>query len=249
MNTKIDIKDKIALVTGSNRGIGKAIVESFLNQGAAKVYAAVRTIESATPLVEAYGDRVVPIQIDLGKPDTIKIAAKKASDVQVVVNNAGVLRAASPLADDAIDGLIFEMEINVFGLIRMAQAFAPILKTNGGGAFIQLNSVASMKSFSDFATYSASKAAAYSITQALREVLGKQDTTVISVHPGPIATDMATAAGLGEIAEPPSLVADGIIDALKAGVFHVFPDSMAKMIGDAYQSFAENIVEANLMEG
>ena len=249
MNRKIDIKDKIALVTGSNRGIGKAIVESFLNNGAAKVYAAVRTLESATPLVEAYGDRVVPIQFDLGKPDTIKIAAKKASDVQVVVNNAGVLRTASPLADDAIDALNFEMEINVFGLIRMAQAFAPILNTNGGGAFIQLNSVASMKSFSDFSTYCASKAAAYSITQALRELLEQQGTAVLSVHPGPIATDMAANAGLGEIAESASLVGDGIVAALKSGDFHLFPDPMAKMVGDAYRSFAENIVEANLMEG
>lgn len=249
MKTNIDIKDKITLVTGSNRGIGKVIVESFLKHGAAKVYASVRTIDSVTPLVDAHGDRVVPIQIDLAKPNTIKMAANTASDVQVVVNNAGVLLTASPLSDDAINALDFEMEVNVFGLIHIAQAFAPILKTNGGGAFIQLNSGASMKSFSDFATYSASKAAAYSITQALREVLGQQGTTVISVHPGPIATDMATAAGLGEIAEPASLVADGIIDALKAGDFHVFPDSMAKMIGDAYRSFAENIVEANLMEG
>ncbi len=130
----------------------------------------------------------------------------------------------------------------------MAQAFAPILKTNGGGAFVQLNSVASMKCFSDFATYSASKAAAYSITQALREVFFQQGTAVLSVHPGPIATDMATDAGLGEIAEPASLVGEAIVVALKAGDFHVFPDSMAKMVGDAYQSFAENIVEANLVE-
>ncbi len=249
MNYKIDIKNKIALVTGANRGIGKEIVESFLKHGAAKVYAAVRTIESATPLVNAYGDRVVPIQIDLEQPDTIKTAAETASDVEVVVNNAGVLRTATPLAEDAIDALTFEMETNVFGLMRMAQAFAPILKTNGGGAFVQLNSIASMKCFSDFATYSASKAAAYSITQALRELLEQQNTAVLSVHPGPIATDMGTAAGFDEIGEPASLVSEGIVTALNTGDFHLFPDTMAKMVGDAYQSYAENIVEANLMEG
>ena len=131
----------------------------------------------------------------------------------------------------------------------MAQAFAPVLKANGGGAFVQLNSVASMKNFADFATYSASKAAAYSITQALRELLGQQGTAVLSVHPGPIATDMSDAAGMSEIAEPPSLVAEGIVAALKAGDFHLFPDSMAKQFGDAYQSFAENIVEADQSEG
>jgi short-subunit dehydrogenase len=105
-----------------------------------------------------------------------------------------------------------------------------------------------MKCFVGFSTYCASKAAAYSITQALRELLGDQGTQVLSVHPGPIATDMADSAGFGEMAEPTSLVSEGIIAALKAGDFHLFPDTLAKQIGDAYQSFAKNIVEANIME-
>jgi NAD(P)-dependent dehydrogenase (short-subunit alcohol dehydrogenase family) len=244
----LDIHGKTALVTGANRGIGKAIVESFIQHGAAKVYAAVRSLDSAKDLVETHGDKVSPIQIDLGKPETIAAAAKTASDVQVVVNNAGVLRNSTSLADDAVESLQFETEINVFGLIRMAQAFAPILKANGGGAFVQLNSVASMKCFADFATYSASKAAAYSITQGLRDLLADQDTAVLSVHPGPIATDMANRAGLGEIADSPSVVGDGIVAALNAGRFHLFPDSMARQIGSAYESFAEDVVEANLTE-
>jgi len=126
MNINYNIKGKTALVTGANRGIGKAIVESFLNNGATKVYAAVRTLSTASFLVQQHGDKVVPIQIDLDKPETIIAAAVTAKDVQVVVNNAGVLRTSTPLAADAIDSLDFEMKINVFGLIRMAQAFAPI---------------------------------------------------------------------------------------------------------------------------
>ena len=139
--------------------------------------------------------------------------------------------------------------MNVYGLIRMAQAFAPVLAANGGGAFVQLNSVVSVKNFASSATCSASKAAAYSITQALRDTLKAQGTQVMSVHAGPIATDMANSAGLGAIAEPASLVADGIVAALAAGEFHVFPDSMARKFWSAYQGFARAVVEAEASEG
>ncbi|WP_242056180.1 SDR family NAD(P)-dependent oxidoreductase [Nostoc flagelliforme] len=113
--------------------------------------------------VEQYGLRVVPIQVDLGDPQSI-VAAQTAPDVQVVINNAGVFQAGTPLAENAIAALEFQMNINVYGLIYMAQAFAPVLKANGGGVFAQINSVASLKGFPDSATYCASKAAAYSIT-------------------------------------------------------------------------------------
>lgn len=243
------IENSVALVTGANRGIGKSIVEGLLNAGAAKVYAAARNLESLNPLVSQYGDRIVPVNVDLNDPATITDAAGVAHDVNIVVNNAGMLNNADPLASDAIELFQQEIDVNVYGLMRVAQAFAPVLKQNGGGALVQLNSVASMKSFADFATYSASKAASYSITQALRDKLTEQGTQVVSVHPGPIATDMAKDAGLGEIAEPPSLVADAIVEAIENGAFHAFPDTMAKQIGEAYNSYATGIVEANLMEG
>jgi NAD(P)-dependent dehydrogenase (short-subunit alcohol dehydrogenase family) len=244
-----EVRGKTALITGANRGIGRAILQSVLQHGAAKVYAAVRNIDSAAPLVAEYGQRVQPVQVDLSQPETIRAATEIAADVQLVVNSAGVLRTATPLDDDAIKLLQEEIETNVLGLMRVAQAFAPILKANGGGALVQLNSVASMKCFSNFATYCASKAAAYSITQALRELLRDQGTLVISVHPGPIATDMATAAGLAEMADPPSVVAEGIVRGLQSGEFHLFPDSMARKIGMVYQGFGRTIVEANLTSG
>ena len=243
-----DVKDKVVLVTGANRGIGRAIVEGAVQRGAKKVYAAVRRLESADSLVDKFGDLVVPIHVDLEKPETIRAAASAANDVQVVINNAGVLKNADPLSDHAVDSLLYEINVNVVGLIHIAQAFAPVLKSNGGGAFAQLNSVASVKAFADFATYSASKAASYSITQSLRDKLTEQGTHVVSVHPGPIATDMADSAGLGEIAEPPSLVADAIFQAMQDGEFHAYPDTMAKQVGQAYQSFAESVVEASMDE-
>ncbi|NND98028.1 MAG: SDR family oxidoreductase [Pirellulaceae bacterium] len=243
-----DVANKTVLVTGANRGIGKAILKEALDRGAAKVYAAVRNIHSVDPLVAEYGDRVVPVRVDLEDPESIIAAAKTATDVDVVVNNAGVLQRASSLDRHAIDSLQHEMNVNVYGLIRVAQAFAPVLKANGGGAIAQLNSVASVKNFSDFATYCASKAASYSITQGLRDSLQAQGTQVVSVHPGPIATDMATDAGLEDGAESPALVATAIFDAIAEGHFHVWPDSTAKQVGGAYQGFAENVVETEMQE-
>jgi len=248
MPIKYDIKDKTALVTGANRGIGKIITETFLQQGAKKVYAAVRNTDKALPLIEKYGKRIEAVQIDLEKPETIIAASQHIKDVEVVVNNAGVNTRSTPLDTDAINSLNFEMEINVNGLVRMAQAFAPVLRINGGGAFIQINSVASIKNIVPIATYSASKAAAYSITQALRSLLSEQGTFVMSVHPGPIATDMiATVPGMLEIAEPPEVVADNIMAALSSGDFHVFPDKIAREVKEAYQSFAKDAIEANTL--
>lgn len=242
------VEDRVALVTGANRGIGKSIVEELLRNGVRKVYAAARNLESLNALMATHGDSITPIRIDLNEPQTITAAAETAADAEIVINNAGMLNITGPLADNAVAALQGEIEVNVYGLIRMAQAFAPVLNANGGGAFVQLNSVASMKSFADFATYSASKAAAYSITQALRDVLKAQGTRVISVHPGPIATDMANSAGLGEIAEPAELVPRAIIAALAENEFHAFPDTMARQVGGVYRDFASNVVEANLME-
>jgi NAD(P)-dependent dehydrogenase (short-subunit alcohol dehydrogenase family) len=242
-------QNKVALVTGANRGIGKAIVESLVKAGAAKVYAAVRDPATVQAFASASGGKVIPLKLDLAKADTITAAAQTAQDVQLVINNAGVLKTAGPLAPDAVEALQFEMEVNVYGLLRMAQAFAPKLAANGGGAFVQINSVVSMKTFADFTTYCASKAAAYAVTQGLRENLQPQGTLVVSVHPGPIATDMANDAGLAAIAEPPSLVGEAILASLAAGEFHCYPDSMAKKIGAAYHSFAASVIESAGGEG
>lgn len=243
MNTR-SAEGEVALVTGANRGIGKAIVQTLIEAGARKVYAAVRDPDTARPLVEEHGDRVVPLELDLTREDTIQKAAAEAADAKIVINNAGVLKTASALDESAHEALDFEMQVNVHGLLRMARAFAPVLEKQGGGVFVQLNSVVSMKNFPDFTTYCASKAAAYSITQALRVLLAEQGTHVISVHPGPIDTDMGQEAGLSDIAEPADMVGKAILEALREGDFHAFPDSMARELGEAYASFARNVIEA-----
>ncbi len=245
MNTSFDIGGKIALITGANRGIGRAILESISHHGVSKVYAAVRNVETAQPLVDKFGPMVVPIELDMTKPETITAAAEVASDVNFVINNAGVLTQTGALSSRVFESLAYEMDVNVYGLLRVAQAFAPVLKANGGGAFVQINSVASIKSFPGIRTYSASKAAAYSITQGLRESLKEQGTVVLSVHPGPIETDMAANAGMVEGLESPKVVADGIVAALRVGYPHLFPDTQARKFWHAYESFATSVIESD----
>ena len=240
----ISVKGKVALVTGANRGIGKAIVESFLNHGASKVYLAVRDPQSTKELEAQFGDKVITLQADVSdKASIIKLAAQ-AKDVDIVVNNAGIMRFASPLSDNVEEALTEELNINAFSLLRVANAFAEILEANKG-ALVQLNSIASLRTFGDISTYCASKAASYALTQGLREKLGEKGVSVLSVHPGPIATDMGASAGF-DGAPAATSVSEGIIAALESGDFHLFPDELAKQFEVAYQNFADNIITADL---
>lgn len=237
------IDSKVAFVTGANRGIGKAIVESFIEHGARKVYLAVRDPQSTIDLQQRYGNKVVTLTVDVSDPESIAAAAEQAKDVEVVVNNAGVLEVANPLSENIEQALRHEMDVNVYGLLRVANAFAPILSSQASAAFVQLNSVASIKNFADFSGYSASKAAAYSITQGLQEKFAPLGIQVLSVHPGPIKTDMADKAGFEE-SDPASSVSEAIVSALSSGEFHVFPDSLAQQFWGAYQGYSEAIIEA-----
>jgi NAD(P)-dependent dehydrogenase (short-subunit alcohol dehydrogenase family) len=243
----IDPQGRTVLITGANRGIGLAYAKAFLDAGVAKLYATARKPEELKPLVDEHGDKVVPLALDLSDEASVNAAAQTASDVDIVVNNGGVLAKGDAFGDKVFDNLDFEIDVNVKGLIRIARAFAPVLKANGGGALVQLNSIASLRNFAPFTTYSASKAASYSITQGLHDQLAKQGTDVVSVHPGPIGTDMGDDAGF-EDAPPPSVVADATIEALKSGAFHCFPDQMAKEMWQAYEGFGSNVVEPAMQE-
>ena len=165
------IEHSIALVTGANRGIGKAIVEELLARGASKVYAGVRNAESVQPLVAQYGDRVVPLTLDVTNNNDIAAAASAASDVQILVNNAGIVSGMGRSITGNEQGFRDELEVNVFGPLAMATAFRGVIESSRG-VIVNLNTVGSLVSFPMAPSYSASKAATHSITQALRVELG-----------------------------------------------------------------------------
>lgn len=236
-----NISNKVVFITGANRGIGKSITEHFIEQGAKKVYLAVRNTSSTKALEEKYGERVETIQVDITDEASILEAAGKATDVDVVINNAGIISTVPPLADNALDTLKEEMDVNVYGLMRVAKAFEATLIAKQG-ALVQLNSVASIKNFLDMTTYCTSKAASYSVTQGLRDHFKPHNVSVLSVHPGVVATDMADLAGFSDIASSPQVVPVGILSALDEGEFHVFPDAVAKQMEAGFQSYADNVI-------
>ena len=184
-----------ALVTGANRGLGAAISQALVGAGA-KVYGAARDTTTIT------NPDVIPVRIDVTSADDIASAASICGDVSIVVNNAGIGRSSASLAPDAIDAARAELETNYFGIMRMAQAFVPVLRENGGGALVNVLSVLSFVSMPQAATYSASKAAAWSLTNALRMELRQQGTLVVAVHAGFIDTDMAAGHRRGEDQPP-----------------------------------------------
>jgi len=217
----MNIQHTTALVTGANRGIGKAFADALLDRGATKVYAAVRDVATVTD------PRLVPVQLDVTDPDRVAAVAHELDDVQLVVNNAGVLHVAIP-PSASLDTARVELETNYLGLVSITQAFAPVLERNGGGAFINMLSVFSWVATPLLTTYSASKAAAWSFTNAARVVLKRQGTQVVGVYAGPVDTDMTAAIDLEKIA--PATVALGALDALEADEPEAVVDDYSRAI-------------------
>jgi len=204
------IEDSIAVVTGANRGLGKAFVNSLLEAGAAKVYACARD-----PLQIAGGDRIVPIRLDITSAEQVNAAARGCSDADLLFNNAGILRDCSVLGDGAEDALRAELEVNVFGTLRMLRAFAPVLARQGGGALVNILSVVSWISSPILATYAVTKSAAWSVTNGLRDALRPQGTLVVGAHFGFVDTDLT--AGIDRPKLAAADVAAAILDGVAAG--------------------------------
>jgi len=230
----IRIEGTVALVTGANRGIGRALVEALVEAGAKKVYAGSRDPKAVDELVKRHGARVVAVRLDVTRPGEVENAAAQAGDVRLLVNNAGVAaHAGAPFTDAAWhEAGRREMDVNVFGTLSVTQAFAPVLARNGGGAVVNIVSVAALSNFPLLASYSASKAALHSLTQASRLMLKGQGTYVGGVYPGPVDTDMA--AKIPSEKTPPQEVARAILAGIERGDEDIFPDVVARQFGKTY---------------
>jgi NAD(P)-dependent dehydrogenase (short-subunit alcohol dehydrogenase family) len=233
--TTYPIKGTTALVTGANRGIGRAIVDALLARGAAKVYATARNVDSLKALVAASGGRVVPLQLDVTNPEQIRAAAAAASDVRLLINNAGIVKKMGGDITDPqwIQAGRDEFETNVIGVLAVTQAFTPTLTQRPGGAIVNLASVVSLVNIPVVASYSVSKAAVHSLTQATRAYLAPHQVYVAGVYPGPIDTDMARDFPMEKTSV--EVTANAILDGIEARREEIFPDPYSQQLGALYQ--------------
>ncbi len=219
------IKDSIVFVTGANRGIGRAFVELLLEFGAKNIYATVRNPADTATFSHMDTSRVEPVILDVTKPDMVRAAGESHDDVTLLINNAGIAKFAGLISDATGEAARAEMETNYFGTLNMVRAFAPVLAANGGGAMVNMASIASFVNFPVLGSYSASKAAVHSLVQGVRAELAAQGTHVVGVYPGPVDTRMAEPFPLEKAA--PEDVARKILKALENGDEDVYPDRMS----------------------
>jgi NAD(P)-dependent dehydrogenase (short-subunit alcohol dehydrogenase family) len=209
----VSIPGSIALVTGGQRGIGKAFADELLARGAAKVYVTAREPKPTDD------PRLVALPLEVTDDASVAALAAKLTDLTIVVNNAGA-GGSGPLLTGDVEAARALFDINVFGPLRIAKAFAPILKANGGGALIDIHSLLTWVAGSG--AYGATKAAIWSITNSLRLELEPQDTLVVGVHFGFADTDLTERITAPKIA--PSEVAIATLDAVEKGETEVLVD-------------------------
>lgn len=216
------INGSVAFVTGANRGLGLAFAQGFLAAGAGKVYVGVRDPRKiAIPGLQS-------IKLDITNPDDIAAAAKACADVNLLINNAGILQPAPLLSESGMAAARAQMETNFFGTLAVSSAFAPILKKNGGGALVNVVSVLSWLNLPMLGGYCASKSAGWALTNGIRNELRKQGTLVVGVHAAFIDTDMARNVEAPKI-RPEDVVLQ-TLKAIEAGQEEVLADDTTKKV-------------------
>lgn len=216
------IDNATVLVTGANRGIGLAFARELRFRGAKKVYAGARDPSTVhEPFVEA-------IALDVTRPEQVAAAAARAADVTLVINNAGIFDVGGFLGADSEAQARRLLEVNFFGMLRMSQAFAPVLGANGGGGLLNVLSIASWFNAGQLAAYAATKAAAWSLTNALRHELAAQRTQVTALHMSFVDTDMAR--GVDQPKTSAEEIVRQALDGLEAGLDEVLADARTRRI-------------------
>ena len=216
------IEGSVALVTGADRGLGQADARELVSRGAAKVYGAARHRDQVTE------PGVTPISLDITDPGQVGRVAEQCADVSLLINNAGVMKASTFIGAPTLDAARQEMETNYFGTLSMCRAFAPVLAAHGGGAIVNMLSVTSFYTNPLDASYGASKAAGWSLTNGIRLELHLQGTLVIGVHAGFIDTDMAALVDAPKLS--PQSMAQQICDAIEAGQVEVLADERTRFV-------------------
>ena len=214
-----------AFVTGTSRGIGRALVQRLLAAGCPKIYCAARDPAHIQDLIATAPDRLHPIALDITDLAAVTAAAAAAPDTTLLINNAGINFNQAFTAPDVLERAHTEMDTNYLGPLRTIRAFAPILGRNGGGAVVNILSLLAEISLPAMGPLCASKAAALSFTQAARAHLRAQGTHVLAVLPGAVDTDMSR--GLDAPKMPAVSVADAVIDGLERGLEEIYPGDMA----------------------
>lgn len=233
----MQFKDKTVLITGANRGIGRALVETCLKRDAAKVYACARNPET---LPDFEDSRVVPVKLDVLDNGLISAAAEKCTDTQILINNAGTLNGGTALGGD-LEGFKKDMLVNCFGVVEVIRAFVPVLAKNPEARIVNIASIANYVNFPFIAGYSASKAALYSMSQAFRIELSSRNIPVHIVNPGAIDTDMNKGSAM-EMTSP-SDVAASIVAAVEAEIEDIIPDKIGRGMFEIWQRSPRELEE------
>jgi len=214
------LNNSVVFVTGANGGLGREFVKQFLERGASKVYASARNPR------EWNDPRIVPIVLDITSDDSVAAAAAQATDVTIVVNNAGSYRADDSITGGDLDDIRSMFETNFFGAVRVGRAFAPILARNGGGALLDVHSALSWLGVAG--AYSAAKAAMWSATNSFRIELAGQGTHVVGLHLG--YTDTPMIADIDAPKNDPADVVRAGIDGVENGEYEVLADEASVSI-------------------
>jgi NAD(P)-dependent dehydrogenase (short-subunit alcohol dehydrogenase family) len=219
------IEGSIAIVTGSNRGIGKSFVDKLRDAGASKIYATARSSEALNELSSLEPGRVIPIFLDVTNQESINKAVERCQDVNLLINNAGVAFYEGLIASSNLDSARTEMEVIYFGTLRMCRAFAPILEANRGGAIINVLSILARVNLPLGGSYCAAKAATLSLTQVVRAELATQGTLVVATMPATVDTEMTKEFPPPKVS--PEEVVEESLRAVIDGTEEVYPGEMA----------------------